>query len=100
MGNGYPIWNIVFFSSFVNGLSEFYPELFEGGGQPSTLHANFSKKWGSYQTIIELTGDDLTKFDEVTAYPLELCLLYLAFKADKAVLDNLVHRENMKRQQG
>lgn len=99
MGNGYPLWYIVFFSSFVNGLSNFYPELFEGAGQSSQYQANFAKKWGSYQTIIELAGGDITKFNEVTAYPLEMCLLYLAYKSDKAVVDNLIHRENIKRQQ-
>ena len=50
------------------------------------------------QTIIELAGGDVTKFNEVTGYPLEMCLLYLAYKSDKAVVDNLIHRENIKRQ--
>ena len=99
MGYGYSFRSIVFFSSFVNGLSNFYPELFEGAGQSSQYQANFAKKWGSYQTIIELAGGDVTKFNEVTGYPLEMCLLYLAYKSDKAVVDNLIHRENIKRQQ-
>ena len=98
MGNGYPLRCPLFFSSFVNGLSNFYPELFEGAGQSSQHQANFAKKWGSYQTIIELASGDVTKFNEVTGYPLEMCLLYLAYKSDKSVVDNLIHRENLKRQ--
>ena len=26
-----------------------------------------------------------------------MCLLYLSYKSDKVVLDNLIHRENMKK---
>lgn len=100
MGNGHSFWSNVFFSSFINGLGNFYPELFEGGGGASRNYANFTKKWGGYQTIIELAGGDITKFNEVTGYPLEMCLLYLAYKSDKAVLDNLIHKENLKKQHG
>jgi hypothetical protein len=31
--------------------------------------------------------------------PLEKCLLYLAYKSDKVELENLLHREALKRQQ-
>ncbi len=37
------------------------------------------------------------KFNEITQYPLEMCLLYLAYKSDKATLENIQHRENMKK---
>ena len=97
MGYGYPLWYAVFFFTFINGLSEFYPELFEGGGASSQHQANFAKKWSAYSSIVELAGGDITKFSEVTAYPLEMCLLYLSYKSDKTVLENLVHRENMKK---
>ena len=97
MGYEHTFRSIVFFSSFVSGLSSFYPELFEGGGQTSTLASNFAKKWGSYQTIVELAGGDLTKFNEVTAYPLEMCLLYLSYKSDKTLLENLLHKEALRK---
>jgi hypothetical protein len=35
--------------------------------------------------------------DEVITEPLEKCLLFLAYKADKNLLEDLVHREAMKR---
>jgi hypothetical protein len=35
--------------------------------------------------------------DEVVNEPLEKCLLFLSFRADKVLLDNLVHKEMMKR---
>jgi hypothetical protein len=34
--------------------------------------------------------------DNVTNEPLEKCLLFLAFEADKRVLEDLVHKEMMK----
>jgi hypothetical protein len=35
--------------------------------------------------------------DEVINEPLEKCLLFLSYKADKNLLEDLVHREAMKR---
>lgn len=97
MGNGYSLRCILFFYQFVNGLGELYPELFEGGGEVSTFASNFAKKWGNYQSIIELAGGDITKFEEVTSYPLEMCLLYLSYKADKSTLEHLLHKEALKK---
>jgi hypothetical protein len=34
--------------------------------------------------------------DEVTKQPLEKCLLFLSFKADKQLLESLMHKEMMK----
>jgi hypothetical protein len=87
----------VFFSKFVNGLTEFYPEIYDAGGDSSQHQINFGKKWGAYSAIIELSGGDLLKIDEVVKQPLEKCLLYLAFKADKNQLETLLHRESMKK---
>jgi hypothetical protein len=82
-----------FFIKFANRLTEFYPELFEGGGASSQHQANFGKKWSNYATIIELAEGDILKIDKVVEEPLEKCLLYLAYKADKAQLETLVHNE-------
>jgi hypothetical protein len=44
-----------------------------------------------------LAGGDITKFDKVLEEPLEKTLLYLCWKADKAVVDELIHKEIMKK---
>ena len=92
--NGCSLWCILFFCSFVNGLVEFYPELFDSEvGHSSRLSANFGKKWGTYATIVDLANNDITKIDEVVKEPLEKCLLYLSFKADKAMLEEMTIKE-------
>ena len=92
---GCPLWLSVFFYQFVNGLTERYPELYDGDGASSQHQANFAKKWSSYATIVELAAGDITKFESITKEPLEKCLLYLCFKADKSLVETLMHNENV-----
>jgi hypothetical protein len=47
-----------------------------------------------------LAGDDILRIDEVVKEPLEKCLLFLAFQADKVQLENLVHKEMLKKMKG
>lgn len=94
---GYTLWCIVFFCQFVNGLTERYPELYDGDGVSSQHQVNFGKKWSAYSTLIELASGDITKIDLVTKEPLEKCLLYLAYKADRNQLETLMHKESLKR---
>jgi len=77
-------------------LSERYTELFEGGGTTSQHQVNFGKKWRAYATIVELADGKLKEIDEVVKEPLEKCLLYLAYKADKVQLESMMHKEAMK----
>ena len=49
---------------------------------------------------IEMDEYDITKFDEVTLLPLEKCLLMLAYMADRAEVEELVHKAAMKRAGG
>jgi len=88
---------MVFFYQFTKGLTERYPEIFEGDGTSTQHQINFGKKWRNYSSIFELAGGDIQKMDEVTEQPLEKCLLFLSYKADKALLESLVHKEMMKR---
>lgn len=87
----------VFFYSFVNGLIERYPELYEEGGVGSKHQLAFGKKWKGYQTLVEIAGGDLRYIDEISKYPLEKCLLYLSYRADKSVLETLLHKESLAR---
>jgi len=88
-----------FLQSYLKSLVERYPELFEGNpgdGSESSIHThNFSKKWGSYTSIVSLANEDVTKFDVVTSMELEQCLLYLSYKADKNQLEGIIHRQAM-----
>ena len=93
---GVPLGCVVFFCSFANGLTERYPEIFEGDGTASQHQINFGKKWRSYSTIIELADGKLKEIDEVVKEPLEKCLLYLSYKSDKSQLESLMHKEAMK----
>lgn len=45
---------------------------------------------------MELSDNDILKIDTVTKEPLEKCLLYLAYRADKNQLEMLMHREALK----
>lgn len=93
---GFSLLGFFLLSRFIQGLSERYPELYEEpGGDISQHQINFGKKWGSYSTIAQLANEDITKFDEITSLPLEKCLLYLAYQADKGLTELLVHKETM-----
>lgn len=80
----------------MQGLVDFYPELYESNGEGGILQANFGKKWGTYQTIIELSGGDIQQIQNVVKLPLETCLLYLAYKSDKILMENMLHEQSMK----
>jgi len=95
--NGYTLGSHVFFSTFATGLIERYPELFEGVAGTSSQHQiNFGRKWKAYATIIELANGDIQQIDNVVKEPLEKCLLFLSYKADKSTLEGLLHKEAMK----
>jgi len=97
--NGYTLWCLVFFCSFVNRLVQFYPEIFEGGGASTQHQVNFGKKWGAYSSIYELAEGNIIKFGEILTMPLEQCLLYLCYKADKSLLEGILHKEALKKNQ-
>ena len=91
----YTLWSTFFFIQFINGLVERYPEIYDGGGSESQHQANFAKKWGSYATIIELAAGDITRINIITAEPLEKCLMYLAYRSDKNLVEQLIHKESL-----
>ena len=45
---------------------------------------------------MELADNKIGLIDAVVKEPLEKCLLYLAYKADKNQLEGLLHKEAMK----
>ena len=85
-----------FFFSFTRGLTERYPEVFEGFAGDTNQHSfNFGKKWKAYSSIIQLCGNDISKIDEVVQEPLEKCLLWLAYQNDKVQLETLLHKDTI-----
>jgi hypothetical protein len=44
-----------------------------------------------------LSGEDISKIDKAVEEPLEKCLLYLAYKADKIQLEDLMHKESIRK---
>lgn len=95
---GFSLLGFFLLSRFIQGLAERYPELYEEpSGDASQHQINFGKKWGAYSTVAQLANEDITRFDEITSLPLEKCLLYLAYKSDKALTEHLTHKENMKK---
>lgn len=95
-GYGISLWLFFFLQSFIQGLKPRYPELFEEGDGDTTQHqVNFGKKWGGYQSIALIAGEDLLKFEDVIKRPLEECLLFLAYLNDKQTLQNLMHKQAM-----
>ncbi len=87
---------MVFFYQFANGLAELYPEIYESDGSSSQHQINFGKKWKGYTSIFELANGDIQKIDEVTNLPLEQCLLFLAYKSDKSLLESMMHKDAMR----
>jgi hypothetical protein len=86
-----------FFFAFIQRLSTLYPEIFEGGtGNESTFAINHGKKWKGYSSIVELANGNMLKFDEIVKQPLEKCLLYLAYKSDTVLVQEMMHKQAMK----
>ena len=46
---------------------------------------------------MELANEDIMKIDSVIKEPLEKCLLYLSYKSDKVITQDLIHRESLKK---
>ena len=59
---------------------------------------NFNKKWGGYISIAVLSGNDITKFDQVTRLNMHECLTYLAYKKDVNTME-LMQAKQMNRVQ-
>jgi hypothetical protein len=82
----------------VGGLAERYPELFDEFSGNTTQHqVNFGRKWKSYSSVVQLSGGDVLRIDEVINQPLEKCLLFLAYQSDKVQLEELMHKDMLKR---
>lgn len=98
---GCTLWSDFFFQQFIKGLIDRYPEIFDGGisgdGLAPEAQTNFARKWKGYSSIIQLAQGDVTRINEVVKEPLEKCLLFLSYEADKVQLEELVHKAAMRK---
>jgi hypothetical protein len=46
---------------------------------------------------VELANGDITKIDSVVKEPLEKCLLLLSYKADKGLVEKMMHDAALKK---
>ena len=94
--NGYSFWWFFFLHSFVQGLAQRYPELYEEpSGDISQHQINFGRKWGEYSSVAQLSGEEFLNINKVIKKPLEECLMFLAYLSDKQLTEKLLHNESM-----
>jgi len=88
-----------FFLSFSDKIRELYDGLYtqrvaeETGGSSGRA---FGKKWGDYQAIFTLAGEDVRRIGEVTELPLHQCLMYLEFIKEKSELESRMLKQKMR----
>jgi len=56
----------------------------------------FGRKWGDYQAIFTLAGEDVRRIGEVTGLPLHQCLMYLEFIKEKSELESKILKQKIK----
>jgi len=84
--NGCSICQQFFFLEFRDRLIENYDELFGnwGGGTELNLSANFSRKWGWYQSVYALLANgDITRLEDITKLEVHKCFTMLSFVKEK-----------------
>ena len=88
-----------FFFIIRDGLIENYAELFTGGGEQGySAAANFSRKWGWYQSLFSgLAQGDITRFKNITKLNIHECLYALSFMKEKSELEAKQIKSKMKK---
>ena len=83
---------------FKDRIAETYPELFSesNGSADFSRTANFSAKWGWYQSIYGLAQGNILNFNKVTKEKLHKCLQHLAFEKDKYELEQHILKSKTK----
>ncbi len=85
-----------FFLSFSDKIRELYDGLYTKtvtGEKSEQARQGFGKKWGDYQAIFTLAGEDVRRIGEVTKLPIHQCLMYLEFIKDKSELENRILKQ-------
>ena len=93
------VGSMVFFLEFRNGLCDSYHQVFGRQGDEVQESTEFSREWGWFATVDELSLGDVTKIEEVINLPMHLCLKKLCYNIDKAKKDQQ-ELEKIKRRNG
>lgn len=77
---------------FRKGVINSYDKLFgkddeQEDANEFTQEAQFSKRWGWYQSIYQLAKGDVRRFNEVTDLELFTCLNFLTFEKQKTEIE-------------
>ncbi len=79
-----------FFLSFSDKIVQLYDGLYTQRASAEAGRSDgraFGKKWGNYQAIFTLAGEDVRRIGEVTELPVHQCLMYLEFIKEKSELE-------------
>jgi len=77
---------IVFFSEFVNRVSELYPEIYAGGTSEGRVASDYFAKWGWYATIDKLAKGRIWKHKTIEKMNVHELHLKLAHDIDNSKL--------------
>lgn len=76
-----------FFLEFRERLTTGYEDLFESSGEADlSREANFNTKYGWYHSLWRLSGEDVTKLEEVSNLNFHQCLGALMYIKEKTIL--------------
>ena len=73
-----------FFAHKKRILDDFSAVFNEGGEQDE-----FNAKWGWYDTLFKLAGEDVTKIPEITKMPIRAVYLHMGYLSDRNAVDSV-----------
>ena len=76
-----------FFFSFREKLIGRFKQLFEGGTDEETEQKTLAGKWGWYNLIFGLCGENILHIEPVTKLEIALVLTYLSYQQDKSNIE-------------
>mgnify|MGYP003123086546 CR=1 FL=1 len=87
-----------FFVEFRSGLVKSYEEIFgKGTGGGLDRASQLSAKWGWYQSVYELAGGDVTRFEDITQLGIHKCFTMLAYKKERAEVEAIQIKKSFKK---
>ena len=71
-----------FFFDFRRTIGTQFAQLFESTGKETTKSVTMTSKWGWYNTLYVLCGDNILNINKITELPVMEVLTFLSFKQD------------------
>ena len=90
---------VFFFTQFKKRTHETYSDLFTERVEENDFSAGtqFSKRWGWYSSLYQLSGSDPTKFERIENLNISTCLTWLSFQKEKTELENKMIKDAKQR---